>query len=419
MYSETSSVRKAKRSGELVELTQEFEMSRKRRKQTPEVRTNQVGYLLTDNNESICVAGYTSLDKNPEIMTACRTIAELIGSITIHLMANTKQGDVRIVNELSRAIDINPISTMTRSQWMEAIVMNLLLYGEGNSIVWPHTWDGLIRSLEPIAASRVSLLPDSSNPYRYYKIMIDGRAHDPENMIHFTYNPDKFYLWKGRGLTVSLRDVAMNLKQASATERGFMESKWKPSLIVKVDAMTKEFAGIEGRKKLREEYLETGEVGAPWIIPAQQFDIKEVRPLSLSDLAISDMVQLDKRTVASIVGVPPFVLGVGEYNAKAWNSFIQNKIRPICIAIAQELTKKLILSPNMYLKFNTLSLMDWDLLSISTVFGGLSDRGFVNGNEVRDRLGMSPVDGLDEYRVLENYIPVEMSGQQSKLIQED
>ena len=219
MYSETSPVRKAKRSGELVELTQEFEMSRKRRKQTPEVRTNQVGYLLTDNNESICVAGYTSLDKNPEIMTACRTIAELIGSITIHLMANTKQGDVRIVNELSRAIDINPISTMTRSQWMEAIVMNLLLYGEGNSIVWPHTWDGLIRSLEPIAASRVSLLPDSSNPYRYYKIMIDGRAHDPENMIHFTYNPDKFYLWKGRGLTVSLRDVAMNLKQASATAR--------------------------------------------------------------------------------------------------------------------------------------------------------------------------------------------------------
>lgn len=395
-------------------------MSRKKRtaKQT-EVRNNTVGYLLTENNESICVAGYTSLDKNPEIMTACRTIAELIGSITIHLMANTKQGDVRIVNELSRAIDINPISTMTRSQWMEAIVMNLLLYGEGNSVVWPHTWDGLIRSLEPIAASRVSLLPDSSNPYRYYKIMIDGRAHDPENMIHFTYNPDKFYLWKGRGLTVSLRDVAMNLKQASATERGFMESKWKPSLIVKVDAMTKEFSGIEGRKKLREEYLETGEVGAPWIIPAQQFDVQEVRPLSLTDLAISDMVQLDKKTVASIVGVPPFVLGVGEYDQKAWNSFIQNKIRPICISIAQELTKKLILSPNMYLKFNTLSLMDWDLMSISKVFGGLSDRGFVNGNEVRDRLGMSPVDGLDEYRVLENYIPVEMSGQQSKLIQED
>lgn len=398
-------------------------MSRRKRQKREAVATSQqnaVGFLVTDGyDDAICISGYTPLDHNPEIMTACRTIAELIGSITIHLMANTDNGDVRIVNELSRAIDINPISTMTRAHWMETIVMNMLLYGEGNAIVWPHTWDGMLRSLEPIAAARVTLMPDTGNPYRYYKILIDGISHDPDNMMHFVYNPDKYYLWKGQGLTVSLRDVAMNLKQASATTKGFMESKWKPSLIVKVDAMTKEFAGPEGRKKLREDYLETGEVGAPWIIPAQQFDIKEVRPLSLSDLAISDMVQLDKRTVASIVGVPPFLVGVGEYSQKAWNSFIQNKIRPICVAIAQEMTRKLILNPKWYLKFNTLSLMDWDLQTISSVFGGLSDRGIVTGNEVRDRIGMSPAEGLDEHRVLENYIPFDMAGLQKKLVQED
>lgn len=391
----------------------------KRRKTRNTTQNSTVGFILSDTNESLCVSGYTSLDKNPEIMTACRTIAELIGSITIHLMANTEKGDVRIVNELSRAIDIEPIYTMTRSKWMEAIVMNLLLYGDGNSVVWPHTWEGRLRSLEPIASSRITFMEDPSNPYRDYKIMIDGKAHDPGNMIHFTLNPDRYYLWKGRGLRVSLKDVASNLKQAAATERGFMESKWKPSLIVKVDALADAFSGVEGRKKLREEYLETGEAGAPWIIPAQQFDVKEVRPLSLSDLAISDVVQLDKRTVAAIVGVPPFVLGVGEYNQKAWNNFIQNKIRPMCVSIAQELTRKLILSPKMYLKFNTLSLMDWDLMTISNVFGSLSDRGFVNGNEVRDRIGMSPVDGLDEYRVLENYIPVDMSALQKKLVQEE
>ena len=81
--------------------------------------------------------------------------------------------------------------------------------------------------------------------------------------------------------------------------------------------------------------------------------------------------------VASIVGVPSFVLGVGEYNQRAWNNFIQNKIRPMCVAIAQELTKKLILSPKMYLKFNTWSLLDWDLQTVSNVYGGLSDRGIV------------------------------------------
>ena len=380
---------------------------------------NQNNVAIWLNSDDGCPVGYTSLDQNPDIMTACRRIAELIGSMTIHLMANTERGDVRVINELSRVIDIAPISTMTRSHWMESIVMNLLLYGEGNSVVWPHTWEGLIRSLEPIAASRITYLQDTDNPYRYYKILIDGVAHSPDNMLHFVYNPDKLYLWKGRGLTVSLREVAKSLKQASETEQGFMKSKWKPSLIVKVDAMTEEFSGVDGRKKLREDYLATGEAGAPWIIPAQQFEVQEVRPLSLSDLAISDMVQLDKRTVASICGVPPFVLGIGDYNKAAWNSFIQNTIRPICINIAQELTRKLILSPKMYLKFNVRSLMDWDLQQLYTVYGGLADRGIVTGNETRDILGMSPKDGLDELKVLENYIPMDMIGNQKKLIQED
>lgn len=366
---------------------------------------------------SLCVPGYTSLDQNPEIMTACRKIAELIGTMTIHLMANTEKGDIRVVNELSRAIDINPIGTMTRSHWMEAIVMNLLLYGEGNSIVWPHTWGGNLVSLEPIAASRVTLMP-GENMYRDYKIQIDGVNHDPSNMLHFVHNPDKTFLWKGRGLRVSLQEIAQNLKQAAATEKGFMESKWKPSLIVKVDAMAKEFADRAGREKLRADYLETGEAGAPWIIPAQQFEVEQVKPLSLSDLALSDMVKIDKRTVASIVGVPAFVLGVGEYNRAEWNTFVQTTVRSICLEISQELTRKIILSPKMYLKFNTMNLLDWDIQEISSVFGALSDRGIVDGNEVRDRLGMSPRDGLDELRILENYIPYDMSGQQKKLVQE-
>lgn len=374
-----------------------------------------VGGWISLDDTSLCTVGYTSLDHNPEILTGCRRIAELIGSMTIHLMSNTENGDVRIVNELSRKIDIDPMPTMTRKTWMEAIVMNMLLYGKGNSIVVPHTKDGIIDSLEPIAAGRVNF---NHIGYSDYTVLIDGISNDPQNLLHFVLNPDKTYLWKGRGLTVSLMEVATNLKQAAATKKGFLESKWKPSIIVKVDALTDEFSSPEGRRKLRESYLETSEVGEPWMIPAEQFDIKEVRPLSLSDLAINDTVELDKKTVAAILGIPPFLLGVGEYDQDAWNNFIQNTIRPIAIGIQQEMTRKLIISPKWYLKFNTLSLMDWDLNTIASVFGALSDRAIVTGNEVRDRLGMSPVDGLDELRLLENYVPLDKIGDQKKLVQD-
>ena len=377
--------------------------------------SSNIGIVVGSSDDSICVPGYTSLDHCPEVLTGCRRIAELIGSITIYLMSNTEQGDVRIVNELSKMIDITPMPNMTRSTWVQSFVMTMLLQGRGNAIVLPHTRAGYLRSLEPISASRVSWEPIG---WSDYNVFIDGRKYRPDDVLHFVYNPDPVYLWRGRGINVSLKDIANNLKQAEATKKGFLESKWKPSVIVKVDAMTDAFASPEGREKILDDYIKMDGAGKPWIIPGEQIDVETIKPLTLADLAISDTVEVDKRTVAAVLGIPPFLVGVGEYDKNAWNAFVQNTVRPIALSIAQEMTKKLIISPNWYLKFNTLSLMDWDLQTIAEVYGGLSDRGFVTGNEVRDRIGMSPADGLDEFRVLENYIPVDMSGLQKKLIQE-
>ena len=376
--------------------------------------SSAIGIVIGKEDDPICVPGYVSLDRNPEVMTACRRIAELIGSITIHLMSNTESGDVRIVNELSRMIDITPMPNMTRTTWMSSVVMTELLYGRGNAIVLPHTRGGYLKRLEPISAARVGFLPVG---YSDYQVQIDGRTYRPDDVLHFVYNPDKYYMWKGQGVTVQLKDIADNLKQAEATKKGFLSSKWKPSVIIKVDAMSEMFDSPEGRDKILDEYIRMDGAGKPWIIPGEQISVETIKPLSLADLAISDTVEVDKRTVAAVLGVPPFLLGVGEYDQRAWNAFVQNTVRPIALGIAQEMTKKLILSPQWYLRFNTLSLMDWDLQTISSVYGALSDRGFVTGNEVRDRIGMSPAEGLDEFRVLENYIPYDMAGLQKKLIQ--
>jgi HK97 family phage portal protein len=378
---------------------------------------SSIGYLLGEDWQTILCTGYTSLDRNPEIMTACHRIAELIGSMTIHLMENTADGDRRIINELSRTLDIAPEPNMTRKTWMEAIVMNLLLYGRGNSIVLPHTHEGYIESLEPISASRVSFLPDPVS-YRKYKVLIDGKAKNPANLLHFTYNTDPTYLWKGRGFEVNLLEVANNLKQAQATEKGFMESKWKPSVIVKVDALTDEFASPSGRQKLLESYVKSSSVGEPWLIPADQFQVEQIRPLSLADLAIKDTVELDKKTVASVIGVPAFLLGIGEYSQKEWNNFVQSKLRPIVLGIQQEMTRKLIVSPKWYVRFNIWSLLDYDLNTMSSVLLAGSDRGFVCGDEWRDKMNLSPA-GLKEYKILENYIPYDMSGNQKKLEQNE
>ena len=374
-----------------------------------------IGVVVSGDDDDLKCAGYTSLADNPEVFTACRRIASLISSMPIMLMENGDSGDIRIFNELSRKLDIEPNKNMTRRTWMEAIVMNMLLYGRGNSVVKPKTSRGYLDNLEVIPAYRVSF--QETIDQKSYRILIDGKAYKPNDLLHFVDNPDRFYPWKGKGMTALLTDVANNLKQAAHTKKGFLSSKWKPSIIVKVDAMTDEFSSPDGRQKLLEDYVKSADAGEPWLIPADQFDVTSIKPLSLADLAIADGVEVDKRTVAAILGVPPFVLGVGDYSKEAWNAFIANTVRVIAEEIEQELTKKLIINQKWYVKFNILSLMDWDIKTISEVFGSLSDRGFVTGNEVRDRIGMSPKDGLDELRILENYIPNDMIGQQSKLVQ--
>ena len=375
------------------------------------VKVQQLLLCLDDGD--LCVPGYTKLSDNPEIQTGCLRIAELIGNMPIHLYENTKDGDKRIENELSRMIDITPNRNMNRSQWVIANVMNMLLYGKGNGICMPHTSDGLLISLEPIAASRVQLLP-RLNSFRDYSVLIDGIPRDPMELMHFVYNPDPTYLWKGRGVTVVLKDIANNLKQAQKTTNAFMSSEYKPSVIVKVDALADEFANPEGRQKLIDSYIRPSVPGAPWVIPADAMEVEQIRPLTLSDLAISDSVTLDKKTVASVLGIPTFLLGVGDFNREEFNSFVQTKVRSIAETLQQEMTRCLLINPKWYFRFNYWSLLDYDLEGISRVLLAGSDRGFVCGDEWRDKMHLPPA-GLKEYKVLENYIPYDMSGNQEKL----
>lgn len=366
------------------------------------------------NMEGIECAGYRSLDQDPTILTACTKVAGLVGLISWHLMSNQETGgDTRIKNELARKIDINPNSFMTRQLFFESIAMNLLLYGNGNCVVRPHTEGGYLRDLEIIDPARVNFIP-SVTGYGY-TITIDGIEYDPHDLLHFALNPDKHYPWKGTGFKVAIKDIATNLKQAAATEKAFNSQKWKPPMIVKVDGISTEFADREGRSRLVHDYLETTEEGEPWIIPAQQMEVSSVKPLTLQDLALSDTVQLNKRTAAAIVGVPSFFVGVGEFKKEEFNNFVTNDLRKVVVCIQQTLTKGLIIKPEWYIKGNIWQLLDWDLATITTVFTAFGDRGWVSGNEARDKINLEPKEGLDELKVLENYIPADMSGNQKKL----
>lgn len=371
-----------------------------------------IAFAGADLWESIECRGYVSLAQNPEICTAVDTIARLIESMTIHLMENTEAGDIRVKNELSRKVDISPNNNMTRAAFIHWIVKTLMLDGNGNAVVWPETRSGILRDLKPVPPAFTAFVPDGMWDYR---VVIAGQEYDPNDVLHFVLNPGSYYPWKGEGYRVALIDVANNLKQAAATEKGFMSSNWKPSIIVKVDALTDEFASTEGRRKLLREYIDTAQAGEPWMIPSEQFSVEQVRPLTLSDLALADFVQLDKRTVAAILGVPPFVLGIGDFQRDAWNNFINSTIMPIAKSIEQEMTKKLLYDPAWFFRFNPWSLYNYSITEMVSAGAEMVDRMALRRNEWRSWVNMPPDPDMNDLLALENYVPADKLGDQNKL----
>lgn len=384
----------------------------KKREKKTEIRyvtpTQMEDLLFFDNS-------YIPLNKHPDVLIAVDKIADLVSNMTIQLMENTGNGDVRIKNKLARKIDIEPYRYMTRKNWIYKIVKDLLLDGDGNSVV--HV--GIIQDTELIG----ELMPLNMRSVRFvdnpnddgYQIEYGSVTLSPDEVIHFAMNPNPIRPHIGTGYRITLRDIADNLTQATKTKKSFMRNKNIPSLVVSVSGDTEELTTEKGKTAIRNSYLSSAQAGDPWIIPAEMIKVEQVKPLTLKDIAINESVEIDKKTIAGLIGVPAFFLGVDKFDKEEYNNFINTRILSISLIISQTLTRDLITSENKYFRLNPRSLYSYNITELVSAGTQMVQIAALRRNELRDWVGMPPDEDMNEIIVLENYLPQKELGNQKKL----
>lgn len=371
-----------------------------------------VGIVTQTDWDLLFAGGYVPLYSCPEVAMCVDAIADLVSNMTLRLMRNTDTGDVRVVNGLSRAIDIVPNAYQNRKAFVYNIVSTLLTVGNGNCVVVPRfDADGNLLSLMPARPSSVMFddLPD-----RGYKIRVGQTVYSPDEVLHFAINPDPERPWIGRGRSVSLSSIVDCINQANATKTALQKSP-APSIVMKVDGLTEDLSTRDGRQKMIDRFVDSNDRGVPWIIPAETMELQQIKPLTVSDLAIKENLELDIKRIAGIYRVPAFMVGVGDFNRDEYDNFITTTVMSIAQVIEQELTRKLLYSPDYHITFNPRSLHSYSITELVSAGKELVDRMAMRRNEWRDWLGLSPDEDMEELLALENYIPADRLGDQKKL----
>lgn len=355
-----------------------------------------------------CLDGYKPVASCEEVQMAINAYARSVATMTIHLMQNTKDGDVRIKNQLSRKVDITPNPNVGRTNLMFMLVKQMM--ETGNALVYPEYKNGYLEWLRPMPTSQYQLMEDGNS----FHVMYNGKRLEPDEIINLVFNPDPERPWKGQGVTVDVKDMVKALRQANSTRNALLESP-APSLIVKVSELAPELQSPEGQEQLAEKYARQATSGKPWMIPAEAMEVKEVKPLSIADLAIKDNLELDKRAVAAMIGVPPYEVGVGTYNKDDHNNFVATKLQFVAQIVEQEFTAKLLIAEDLHFRLNKRSLMAYALGDLVNMGKEMVDRMAMDRNEWRDMMDMPPDERMNELLALENFIPADKLGDQKKL----
>lgn len=368
--------------------------------------------------ESVGVAGAMQLDT---VWACVRLISQTIATLPLFLYTKDSKGRgiVDPSQPLYRILHDQPNADMTSTEFWEAMVAAVLLWGNGYALI--QRLGNRIVSLVPMLPER---LTEQRNPdgslkytYRWYNESID-------------YTEDEIFHIKGFSLdgVVGISPIAQarqTLATAVAAEKtaaSVFRNGMRPSAVVEAPKFLSPAQRIDARAVIDgfSGAISTGKV--PLLEGGWQYKQISFPP---DDAQLLETRSFHVEQLCRWFDVPPIMIGHME-KSTAWGTgmeqmmlwFLTFSLRPHLKRIEQAIAKDL-LTPvertQMYAEFNVEGLLRTDSKGRAELYQSLAMNGLRTRNELRALDNEPPLPGGDELTVQVNLIPIQLLGTVARL----
>lgn len=362
-------------------------------KRSKSIRSEPLNYMIYNDFGN---SGYYPI----EFERAVETIGGLLGALTLQVWQSKGNTKERLKNAKSYWLDIEPVRGVTRLEWTKKVVRTM--YERGVCFVSVET---------DSAGNQLKILDDAlvqtDGTVRCYKQNVVYKATD---LLRFSVGT--------KPALEALKQTNDNLRMAAALKARFLKNSFMPKMVVKVDvdmsALTDE--NDKRLKVLQNVIARSSESGQPIVFEQGFAEIQELKGRTYDELGLDVALKDEQLKVAAFFGLPAFLVGAGSFDREEYNLFIKTTFMTLVRMFEQQLSR-VFASKDVYVKYNTERLLSIDLSEQMSFVSECLAQGIMTPNEARQKLGLTPSEakGMNDFRILENYVPVSQLGDQAKL----
>ena len=360
----------------------------------------------------------TNVDAALQISTVWRAV-EIISKLisTLPIMVYDNRGGSRTVarNSLLWAIlHDTPNSRMTPAEFWTALILNLLLRGNGYARIQRNEITGEAEAFWPMPADQVEyrILPDGTDVY-YYRIENDVAVLSAENVLHIKE--------MGNGNTGLARLDYMRVTIGEATNSQRAANKLflnggKPTGVLMVDNVLNPDQRLALQKSFAE--MATGSTSRLYVLEASM-KYQQIN-LTPEDIQLLSTRQYTVQEIGRWFGVPAVLLNqtegtttLGSSSADIIESFYKLTIRPMLIFIEQAIRKRIMTTgqrSRFTVEFNMDGLLRASLKDRMEIYAKAVQNGIFSRNECRQLENDEPFEGGEIFTAQSNLLPIDMIG---------